>query len=68
MKKIATTLFVVFIIAVASVSQQACSSKPEGAFSEDEKVKQDSTDSTSHASDFEALLLEDSISKDSQHK
>lgn len=66
MKKISVTVLTIAAIIAFSVSQQSCSSKPEGAFTEEEKGVQDSTDSTSQASDFEALMAQDSISKDSQ--
>ena len=68
MKKIAKSLFLLLAISFASLSQQSCSSKPEGAFTEEEKVQQDSTDSTSLANDFEALMAKDSLSRDSQNK
>jgi hypothetical protein len=66
MKKIYLTVLSIAAIIAFSVCQQSCSSKPEGAFTEEEKGAQDSTDSTSHAADFEALMAQDSISKDSQ--
>ncbi len=66
MKKITLTILTIATIIALSVGQQSCSSKPEGAFTEEEKGAQDSTDSTSQASDFEALMAQDSISKDSQ--
>ncbi|MFN5888933.1 MAG: hypothetical protein ACK448_00910 [Bacteroidota bacterium] len=68
MKKISITLFTIAAIIALSIAQQSCSSKPEGAFTEEEKGMQDSTDSTAQVSDFEALMQQDSLSKDSNQK
>ncbi len=68
MKKIFISLFVLLMITLVSISQQSCTNNPEGAFTEEEKVTQDSSDSTSHANEFDILMQQDSISKDSNNK
>ncbi len=56
------------MITLVSISQQSCANNPEGAFTEEEKVTQDSSDSTSHANEFDILMQQDSINKDSNNK
>lgn len=68
MKKIFISLFVLLMLTLVSISQQSCANNPEGAFTEEEKVTQDSSDSTSHANEFDILMQQDSISKDSNNK
>jgi uncharacterized protein YcfL len=54
-----------FVFALATLSLAACNSN-QGAFTEDEKKKQDSVDSEKHEDKFEALQKE--IEKDSGSK
>ncbi len=54
---------VVFTLAIASMS--SCSNNPEGAFSAEEKLEQDSSDSSAQEQGFEQLMMQDSLAKDS---
>ena len=54
----------VFSLAIASMS--SCSNNPEGAYSTEEKLEQDSSDSTAQEQGFEELMMQDSLTKDSQ--
>ena len=69
-QKISYNLFAIKALAITSVlvfaSLSSCSNNPEGAFSKEEKTEQDSTDSTSQEQGFEALMLQDSLAKDTQ--
>ena len=62
------SLFVASIAAItlAIASMSSCSNNPEGAYSTEEKLEQDSSDSTAQEQGFEQLMMQDSLAKDSQ--